>query len=113
NREGILHANEGPGTDQLLILARGAGYPSQCYAFMKTLARRLLNIVLVAGDHFISRQIAPKKRNCRGHHSLVATLKDARIYSGELATRCVVPKCRGISHADATFREALWDRFFT
>src|SRR5262249_54512888 len=29
------------------------------------------------------------------------------------ATRCAVPECRGISHADATFREALWDRFFT
>src|SRR6516162_4177742 len=28
-------------------------------------------------------------------------------------TRCAVPECRGISHADATFREALWDRFFT
>src|SRR6516164_6816311 len=27
--------------------------------------------------------------------------------------RCAVPECRGISHADATFREALWDRFFT
>src|SRR5262249_46596721 len=26
---------------------------------------------------------------------------------------CAVPECRGISHADATFREALWDRFFT
>src|SRR6266478_2813642 len=26
--------------------------------------------------------------------------------------RCAVPECRGISHADATFREALWDRFF-
>jgi hypothetical protein len=28
-------------------------------------------------------------------------------------TRCAVPECRGISDADATFREALWDRFFT
>src|SRR5262245_27120473 len=28
-------------------------------------------------------------------------------------TSCAVPECRGISHADATFREALWDRFFT
>jgi ADP-heptose:LPS heptosyltransferase len=28
-------------------------------------------------------------------------------------TRCVVPECRGISHADPTFREALWDRYFT
>ena len=27
--------------------------------------------------------------------------------------RCAVPECHGISHADATFREALWDRFFT
>src|SRR5262245_48670962 len=27
--------------------------------------------------------------------------------------RCAVPECRGIIHADATFREALWDRFFT
>ena len=26
---------------------------------------------------------------------------------------CAVPECRGISHADATLREALWDRFFT
>src|SRR5262249_41985123 len=30
-----------------------------------------------------------------------------------LLTSCAVPECRGISHADATFREALWDRFFT
>src|SRR5258708_24244846 len=29
------------------------------------------------------------------------------------SARCAVPECRGISHADATFREALWDRFFT
>src|SRR5262245_3734230 len=28
-------------------------------------------------------------------------------------SRCAVPECRGISHADAAFREALWDRFFT
>ena len=27
--------------------------------------------------------------------------------------RCAVPECRGISHADPTFREALWDRYFT
>src|SRR6516162_3059502 len=26
---------------------------------------------------------------------------------------CAVPECRGISHADAIFREALWDRFYT
>ena len=26
---------------------------------------------------------------------------------------CLVPECRGISHADPTFREALWDRYFT
>src|SRR5262249_18514243 len=26
---------------------------------------------------------------------------------------CAVPECHGISHADPTFREALWDRFFT
>jgi hypothetical protein len=25
---------------------------------------------------------------------------------------CAIPKCHGISHADPTFREALWDRFF-
>jgi hypothetical protein len=26
---------------------------------------------------------------------------------------CAVPECHGIGHADPTFREALWDRFFT
>src|SRR5262249_46388059 len=26
-------------------------------------------------------------------------------------TRCAVPECPGISHADPIFREALWDRF--
>src|SRR5262245_30757541 len=45
--------------------------------------------------------------------------KRPRIPEGVLAflrrgrARCAVPECRGISHADATFREALWDRFFT
>src|ERR1035441_1715512 len=29
------------------------------------------------------------------------------------APSCVVPECDGISHADPTFREALWDRYFT
>src|SRR5262245_43634602 len=27
--------------------------------------------------------------------------------------RCLVPKCGGISHADSTFREAIWARYFT
>ena len=34
-------------------------------------------------------------------------------YRDAAAARCAVPECRGISHADATLREALWDRFFT
>src|SRR6516165_6563329 len=39
--------------------------------------------------------------------------RDAGCRKGNVRTRCAVPECRGISHADATFREALWDRFFT
>jgi hypothetical protein len=27
--------------------------------------------------------------------------------------RCLVPKCGGISHADPTFREDIWARYFT
>src|SRR5262249_61984658 len=47
------------------------------------------------------------------NHSVVAfgTIVTAEPRGDE--PRCAVPECHGISHADPTFREALWDRFFT
>jgi len=58
-----------------------------------------------------------RQRRTVEHQRMLEKLLAAEVPHGRLSilghqsAGCAVPQCRGISHADATFREALWDRF--
>src|SRR5262249_49369704 len=112
----LRNATARASSSSLSTVERGTFWPHRSIIEEGALAplHHRFRIKIVAAGELLDRSLRSLYSSSDGVRGLGAARRTSvtRTSSTQSAT-CAVPECRGISHADATFREALWDRFFT